>query len=395
MDGVLRLTAPVELIQAAAGDGTAPRPRVSILAYAGGEINPPGWPGVVFDLSGADVSGDIPILGGHDEDLDSIVGQGRAEIRDGSKIVIQGHLTDATPAGLKVLALARSGITLQASVGYQPGERYHLPTGEALRINGRNLTAGRNGLTIVKSGKLREVSLLPIGADPGTNVTISARNQNMSVDAPNTPDQINADLGIQLPENQPGLSDVERIQARWARETWHYTGPGEGPYGRAQKAMIAAAAGKISFADFERTLLEERVRDAELHAIRSERPAAPTIRAGGKPGGPRVLEAAILRQLGHEALAEKKLGADVIQAAADLRCHSILDIIRAGLTMEGRDVPLGQTEMIRAAFSTLSLPGILGNAAEKLLLDAYQAFPSVARQVAKRLSARNFKSHVG
>ena len=78
-----------------------------------------------------------------------------------------------------------------------------------------------------------------------------------------------------------------------------------------------------------------------------------------------------------------------------LRCTHMLDIIKASLTAEGRDIPASRDEMIRAGLSTISLPGMLGDSANKLLLDAYQAVPSVARIVAKRLSANNFKNHTG
>ena len=70
-------------IQAAAGDGAARQPRFSILANSGGQMSPSGYPNTVVDWSKADVSGDIPILAGHAEDLDSIAGQGTATVRNG------------------------------------------------------------------------------------------------------------------------------------------------------------------------------------------------------------------------------------------------------------------------------------------------------------------------
>ena len=43
MNPILLSVANVE-IQAAAGDGQSKTPRVSILAYTGGTMRPPGWP---------------------------------------------------------------------------------------------------------------------------------------------------------------------------------------------------------------------------------------------------------------------------------------------------------------------------------------------------------------
>ena len=264
---LLLATADVR-IEAAAGDGSgkAKTPRVSILAYTGGAMKPAGWPELAIDLQGADTVGDIPILAGHAEDLDALAGQGRAEVRSG-QLIVAGSLTKATAAGRTVIALARSGVNLQASVGYAPEATEQLPAGQAVQLNGRRITAGPRGLTIIRKGRLREVSLLPIGADPGTSVSISAKGtQNMATQPIETPEETNARMATLLPENLPGLSDPERIRARWQRETWHFD---EGPKQRAEGAMLAAAAGRLSYADFENQLLREKAADSELAFLRA------------------------------------------------------------------------------------------------------------------------------
>jgi hypothetical protein len=117
MTDSLLLSAPVEILQAAAdGLGAKPprAPRIEIVAYAGGTMQVSGFGEVAIDTTGADVSGDVPILADHGETLDNIVGQGKARI-DSGRILVEGTLTTATAAGEKVLALFRSGIALQAS----------------------------------------------------------------------------------------------------------------------------------------------------------------------------------------------------------------------------------------------------------------------------------------
>ena len=206
------------------------------------------------------------------------------------------------------------------------------------------------------------------------------------------PQEIDSDLPAALPENADGLSALDRVQARWNREHWHSQ---EGPRDRAHAAMVKASVGQITEADFERILLEERLRDAELFAIRAQRPKAPAIHESTREMSAPVIEAALLSRLGHESLAEKTLGPQAMQRGRDLRATHILDILKAALQLEDRPLPATPDAMIRAAFSTASVPNILSNVANKLLLSAYTAFPSAARMIARKLTANDFKTHTG
>jgi len=375
----IRFTGSVS-IQAAADGQKAPR--VSILAYSGGAMSPAGWPNVAVDLAGADVSGDIPLLAGHGENLDDIAGQGVATIRN-QQLFVDGNLTEVTSAGQKVLALARSGINLQASIGFAPDRREHIPAGTKVSLNGRTLTAGNQGMTIIRSGRLREVSLLPIGADAGTSVSIAAKAASSS-------------KGKVMDENENIPTDSEKILAQWNAASFHE------PNIRQQTEPIlhAALAGKLSIADFQSELLQARLRDSELHVLRAERPKAPTIHGSSRDSGSRQsptahIEGALLAHLGHEAIGVKTLGAQTMEQARAMHATSMLDIVKATLQADGRELPQGRDSMIRASFSTHTLTTLLTTVGNKLLLDSYNAFPSAARQIAKKLSAGDFKAHTG
>lgn len=69
--------------------------------------------------------------------------------------------------------------------------------------------------------------------------------------------------------------------------------------------------------------------------------------------------------------------------------------MRASLQQQGVEVPAGRDAMIRAGFSTNTIPGILSNVANKISTEAYRAAPSVARMVARKLTANDFKDHTG
>lgn len=65
------------------------------------------------------------------------------------------------------------------------------------------------------------------------------------------------------------------------------------------------------------------------------------------------------------------------------------------LELDGQDIPNGRAALIRAALSTYSLPVALGDAANKLLMDAYTETPATWRSFAGIKSATDFKPHTG
>ena len=378
MPEVLTLTADVS-IQAAA-DGKK-RPRVSITAYNGGLMNVGGWGAIAIELSGLEIPSSVPLLADHDQSLSGVVGSGTPRVDRGS-LTVTGHLTDSE-AGRGVLALARDDVPLQASVGVEPTQRRYIPAGEQATVNGKTITAEEPGFTLITSGSLREISIVAVGADSSTSVSIAAslqkRGEIMSTDTPKKPD---------TPQ-----SDFDRVQAAWDSAHWNYSDAA--PYARAHRAMVSAAAGRLDFGIFESELRQAQADDQELQRIRAERPKAPAIHSGGGVPSSAAVQAAAFLHVGHEAAGLEALGEQAMEAGRQLRCRHVLNLCEAALVAEGRDVPSNRDQMIRASFSTTNLPGILGNVANKLLLDSYKAVPSVARIVAKKLSANDFKTHTG
>jgi hypothetical protein len=137
-------------------------------------MNVPGWGPVVIDLAGLDLSSpQVSLLADHDASLKGIVGHGRAVVRDG-KLHVTGTLADATEASKQIIALAKTGFSFQASVGVSPSETQRIDSFQKIQCNGRTIKAPKSGVLLVKAGLLREVSIVVIGADPGTAVSISA-----------------------------------------------------------------------------------------------------------------------------------------------------------------------------------------------------------------------------
>lgn len=358
IDELLLSAAEVEI------QATGKPPAVTIVAYTGGLMNVPGWGPIAIDLGGIDASADqIGILADHDASLKGIVGHGRAVVANG-KLLVQGTLTPSTIAARQVIDLARGGFRFQASVGVTPVEYERVRAGETVEVNGRPIKSPASGFTLVRAGVLREVSIVAIAADRGTSVAIAAQHKetNMTETETLTTEQIRADA----------LSETKRI-----------TG------------IRKACDGK--FGEIEAQAIEEGwdIPKTELAVLRASR-ANPAPYYGSRSAPSKaVLEAAILAHMNCEHLAEQHLGATAAQQARDLRATNLVDLCRAALMIDGKDAPHGRDGMIRAALSTYSLPLALGDAANKVLFQAYTESPATWRAFAFVKSAGDFKDHTG
>jgi hypothetical protein len=190
-----------------------------------------------------------------------------------------------------------------------------------------------------------------------------------------------------MPETTVVTTPAEQIRAEAAAETDRIS------------AIRAACGGKHS--DIEAQAIRENwnADKVELTVLRAERPKAPNaiIRGGRSSGAPTsdIMAAGVLMLAGKSALAEKAFGATTAQQAHDLRTHSMLDICAAACVADGIEVPTGRMDLVRAAFSTYSLPTALGSAADKELIAAYNATPATWVSFATVKGPRNFRTQTG
>jgi len=368
----LLLAAPEVAIEAS---GEPKKPRISIVAYTGGVMRVPGWGDVVVDLAGLDASGQVPLLADHDARVGGVVGHGSAEVRDG-RLIVTGVMSGAGEAARQIVEMTTSGFSFQASVGVMPVEHERVQAGAKVQVNGRTLSSPR-GFTLIKRGRLREVSVTPLGADGGTSVAIAASHRNAERTHMNTDVQTIDENAIRADERDR----INRIEAVCA-------GPASG-WGtnkeRVEQLKASALAGEIT--------------DQELTAqmLTMLRESRPTLRTSLRPAQvvshATTLEAALLGRMGMTELGEKTLGPLAMEHGNALRANHPLDLCRAALMYEGVEAPRGREEMVRAALSTYSLPTALGYLAHKVLLDAYNDSPATWRSFCAVRSVSDFKKH--
>lgn len=146
--------------------------RIEGIAYSGGVVPAYGWRGdIAIDLAGLQNDGaELPLLADHEASIEAIVGRTRihrVQIDGHTALAISGTVTETTPAGKQVAALLREGYPLQMSVGIAADFR---EVTAPVVVNGRTL----NVQGVFEQPLVREVSFVPVGADPATSVAAFA-----------------------------------------------------------------------------------------------------------------------------------------------------------------------------------------------------------------------------
>jgi hypothetical protein len=373
MPDILRFTAPINL-QAAAD--TSKPVKISIRAYAGGQMVVGGYGPVAIDITGLDISRAVPLLAEHQSDIAGLLGTGTATVVNGRELHVAGILSRANALTQTIIAMHKDGVQFSASIGVQPEATENVAEGKSIVVNKQTIKAGRGGLTLVRRGVLRETSIVAVAADADSAVAIAASakgTKRMSDELNNT--------------SEPTAFDT--IQAAWNGASFHSPAIRD----EVDATRLQAIAGRIGVADFKQELLAQQLRDERLHAVRSERPAAPTIhgssRDAGKPAD--MLQASLLCHLGAESVAVKAFGGQVTQQARDLRHGSLVEILQAAWRAEGREAPQNRQELIKASFSTAAISNIVSGTQNKILLDQWTRLPLTCLQLCKQVSAANFK----
>jgi len=331
--------------------------RITILAYGGGVMRVSGLGNIAIALAGLERPGQVPLLLDHDNRLGAVAGHGVPTVK-GGKLTIAGEILRDTEAGSQVLTLSKGGLALQASVGVEVKTSEYIGAGDSIKVNGRTVIAPTGGLTVVKTGRLREVSLTPAGADSGTKVSIAAsRGRPMLTEA-----EIRA-------SERERLTQIDSIL--------------DGLTGQAVTELRAGAiAGDIGL---------DVLQGHALDIMRASRPTAPAPGSYARgASSPDILAAAVLGHLGHNA--ERLISPAAAEGAHAMGVTSMADICRAALANEGRPIPRSIGAMVSAGFSTESLPTALSDAAGKIVLESYDAAPASWRGFANVLPLNDFKT---
>ena len=167
-------SAPLEIRASATGTcdieaqaGGAGLATTKMLAYTGVPMKLEGFHlPVIVDLESLKVPRQkVPILRGHD--AARIAGHTEAVEVSAQRLKAAGVLSGMPEQTTDIVQTAGRGFPWQVSIGAQTSRKMdHVPAGESVKVNGRNWPGP---LLVARGALLREISILPMGADGNTD----------------------------------------------------------------------------------------------------------------------------------------------------------------------------------------------------------------------------------
>jgi phage major head subunit gpT-like protein len=187
---------------------------------------------------------------------------------------------------------------------------------------------------------------------------------------------------------------------------------------KTQRAAAAAEAKRIAavttaaakFPEIQASAIEQgwTVEKTELEVLRKDRPTAPAGHIRNIEASGLVLEAALCNTMGHKDV-EKRFEPKVLEAAhRDYRNLSLQGLLMIAACANGYAGRVGERihngnvhdvllhalpgRMVKAGFSTVNLPGIFSNVANKELLLGYTEEDQTWREIAQVKRVNDFKA---
>ncbi len=365
-------------------------------AYSGGLLLLPGFKfPVVIDLeplAGVDHEQNIPILRNHHPDRE--IGHTEKIRFDGHTVEIEGKLSFDNEDVCEIVRTNKAGKRWQVSVGsgaVPESMQQFVPESETVTINGQDFT---DPLIIVRT-PIREVSFVPAGADLHNSVTIQASLLKGS-------DIMNFEQWLKDKGFDPDTLD-ETNKAALEKVFEAEINP-QANTEPSKKEDVPIQAGGVSV-----TSGQSSRRDPSSLGTAS-------VGTVNRVGSASVIEASLLMSGGVSDRDVEKLGYDqrtIDQAVSrEHRGMGLQALFHASIQAAGMYYPGGRADngLIETAFeasnqlrsrriqagslstfSSVNLPGILGNVANKSLLNAYRRLESVAMQISYIATTGDFK----
>jgi len=382
---------------------------------------------VVVELSGLKAAREkLPILLDHDSA--QIIGQTDSITIDASGVDLTGSITGEDASSTSVITHARNGFEWQASIGASIVRQEFLKTGEKAVVNGREVSGP---LLIARESRLFETSFVAIGADSQTTASVAA-SSSLGTSPEGEPTMFEKWLEAKGFDPK-ALSDVQRtyFQSLYDEEL---KASNEGPKTpESLDSIVARHQGEIDRQNKIMAFLDSAMADrpalipalkrlgevalenkssfqeVEVQVMRLERARGhgATLVRGGRKLASKLIEATVARACGLKEL-EKAYDEETLNASDDQFPHGmgLRDLLLLAARENGfngfstnnhRELleaafpPRGQREIRAEGISTLSLPGIMSNVANKFLMQGYMAVESSWREVAAIGNARDFK----
>jgi hypothetical protein len=421
---LIALTGDVSIAAAATADK---QPTFSVVAYTGGPMDIAGWGmPVVIDMDGMTFGKSL--VANLDHDQSKRVGHVTGKEISDATLTLSGVASAATAARDEVVASAHNGFIWQASIEAKPGEVSELAAGKTAKVNGQDVAGPAY---IVRTSTLKGFAFVSHGADDNTTVSIAAiaaHSQEKIMDKELKAwieamgfvvDDLTAEQLVGLKANYEGRQPpVEKpIKRTKLSEGVEAKQKEQERVDAITERALDACDARPHEIDKIKALADEAIEGKwtvekfRLELLEATVPMASGVAIHTKDRGltPKVLEAAIC-MAGRLPECEKAFSDQQLQAAHDRFRNGIslgqVFILGAeangyrapysnGVTIEVQRAAFGMTSPrdVRASgFSTLSIPTILSNVANKFVIDGWNAIDQTPLRIASIRSVRDFKT---
>ena len=387
-------------ITAAAGGR---KPTVRGLAYSGGKMRLFGWSRpVVVDMTGMAVPESVPLLANHENHTLCRVGVVTATVGE-SGLEISGEIVAEGTEAENIVAQGRSGADWQLSIGAE------VEAAELVQEGKRTINGGEHEAPFyhVTKSTLREVSVVAVGADKATHMKVTASLQLKGNSIMEPEKKVEAAAAAPAspakPAEAPKNIEAAATVAQPAAEPVNVEAVAQAAV-KAERDRVCMVKQVCNgeFPEIEANAISEgwnreQVNEAVLAAFRQKQPTTDvniTIKKGTEVNA-KHLEAALSLRAGIDGdTLAKAMGEETVEAAMKDMDMPLRAVLGECMRIEGMSVPRSfDNDAIKAAFSTVSLPGILSNVANKKLLQAYNAQPIIAMKLCSTGDLNDFKEN--
>jgi len=352
-------------------------------AYAGGPLRVAGYPlPVVVDLAGLVADDRLPVVLDHEHG--KRVGHIDSVENNGQSLDLAGAVSAAGKDAEEFLTAAANSFPWQASIEALPmAELQTVRAGEPVEVNGQQ----HSGPVLVsRSTRLLGLSFVTRGADPSTQVLVASQKGHSMSDTSTTS------------TTDPIKAERERIAAIEAACSHIDFDTAEHRHKLAE-LRASAIAGDTTLGELQQGVIQ---------LLRASRPQAHTVHSRPRNEGRKPIEAALAMSCGLSQ-PDKHFSADELEAADRYRGFGLQQLLLAAASQGGYDARPGEhvnasnlQPILQAAFrpqihasgfSTINLPGILSNNANKFVREGFMSVDQTALRVSGRANVRDFKEH--
>lgn len=411
----------VKIEAASGGEEGLKLKKFSMLAYTGGKVgvNAYYYP-IVVDLAGMKVSAKSrPIL--RDHDTSRIVGHtDSVEINAGS-IRVSGVVSASNEHAKEVQESSANGFPWQASIGARPTKVVFVDKGETVDVNGRKFTGP---IYVARQSVLGEVSFVALGADDNTSASVAATRAEKEVkmnefekwlkakgfDADTITEDQEVSLKAMFDAEHPAEEEGEKPKVKATAGNDGAALMDDIPDVKAEIRKQASeeysriSAIKKHTADHPEIAAKAIAEDwdenkVQLEVLRAERPKAPAGHVHHDDMSQDVIASAVLMACqSQEDDIVASYGEKTVEAARKtfkrgVGLQELLMITARENGWHGRSFRGNERDILRAAFSTTSLPQTLGNTANKMIMEGFMMVETAWRRVANVRPVNDFKAH--